>query len=156
MDQYRPFFTQLQLAKCQCKAAGSATLPLEKLSFLRGGFLIIQAMCDTWLLHEKPEQNSEFYPKGLSEFSKRDKANLEKELPASIIQLQQSDWFDDFLKVMEQVADLNNSMLLEQSSPVNVIAVSQPATQPSLSSLKAAISNFEQYFDARMKLSEEY
>lgn len=156
MDQYRPFFTQLQLAKCQCKAVDSATLPLEKLSFLRGGFLIIQTMCDAWLLHETPEQSSKFYPKGLPEFNKRDKANLDKALPASIIQLQQSDWFDDFLKVMEQVADLNSSMLLEQNSPVNVIAVSQPATQPSLSSLKATISNFEQYFDARMKLSEEY
>ncbi|WP_299768670.1 hypothetical protein [uncultured Pseudoteredinibacter sp.] len=156
MDQYRPFFTQLQLAKCQCKAVDSATLPLEKLSFLRGGFLIIQAMCDAWLLHETPEQGAEHYPNSLSEFNRQGKECSVEFLPASIIQLQQSDWFDDFLKIMSLVEDLNDSMFVEQNSPVNVIAVSEPAPQPSLSSLKAAILNFEQYFDAQMKLSEEY
>ncbi|WP_299975348.1 hypothetical protein [uncultured Pseudoteredinibacter sp.] len=157
MDQFRPFLTQLQLAKCQCKAAEMTTLPLEKLSFLRGGFLIIERLCGAWLAQELFEHKHDlYYPQSITKLSAQIDDNVRENLPANVLQLQQSDWFDDFLKVMSQLEDLNASLVIDESGPADIIAMSQSSLRPSLKTLKAFISNFEHYFESIIKLSEEY
>ncbi|WP_221450553.1 hypothetical protein [Pseudoteredinibacter isoporae] len=156
----RPFIAQLQLAKSQYKALCAADTAVAKLSFVRGGFYILQALHNSWLRKELSE--------GLAG-SGRDVASIaasldvlsdtDNALPQSLHLLQNSDWYADFRTLLTALADPTvmdgPGASGSATDAANVIASAKTVSLDA-DSLRLCLLGFERYFDALLNLNEEY
>lgn len=154
MERIRPFIAQLQLAKCQNKALCDADTVVETLSFVRGGFYILDALHRGWL--EQELAGSFRQEEGVPIAKLLDSVSAEN-LPQSILILQNSDWYADFLSLMSQLS-APFSVSAESYSTNNSNIITSAKSEPSLdaAALERCLLGFEQYFESQLSLSEEY
>lgn len=156
MERIRPFIAQLQLAKCQNKALCGADTVVETLSFVRGGFYILDALHRGWL--EQELAGSFRQEEGVPIAKLLDSVSTEN-LPQSILILQNSDWYADFLSLMSQLsAPFSVSASSEPYSANSSNIITSAKSEPSLdaAALERCLLGFEQYFESQLSLSEEY
>lgn len=161
MESIRPFITQLQLVRCQYKAGQEATTPIAKLSFVRGGFVLLGSLHRFWVQHELGlgglAADSQAVERFMATRNTPSLAGSSADLPSSLISLQNSDWYSSFLEALVLLEQpLTTTPVLENSTTNNLIAVAKASNVLSLDRLGADIKGFERYFESQMNLSEEY
>ncbi|GAA6152643.1 hypothetical protein [Pseudoteredinibacter isoporae] len=152
MERLRPFFAQLQLARSQYQALCAADTAIAKLSFTRGGFYILGALNQSWLQQELAIPLSSNGASAVEQFN----SIPDKALPQSVLMLKNSDWYADFLSVLDTLAHAATIDLQAPEDSATLIATAKSSPVLDSNTLKLCLRGFEQYFESQLSLNEEY
>lgn len=137
MESLRPFIAQLQLARCQYNACKEATTPIAKLSFVRGGFYLLQALHKSWVQHQLQYELQH---------------ELQHELQQGRIDIA-SPTFEDFLLASNNELRIGSELLSDGAAGEKTQMRSPVSFPPSLISLQN--SDWYPSFRQVLKLLEE-